>query len=88
MIQDDTYKTLTAPSKGSYKEKGSRFLAFAFPVVSDEEVKEQLAFLRKNIMMPGIIAMPIVLDPINLYTGSMMMVSLQEQLADPYTDRL
>jgi uncharacterized YigZ family protein len=48
MLQDDTYKTLTALSKGSYKEKGSRFLAFAFPVVSEEEVKEQLTLLRKE----------------------------------------
>ena len=48
MLHDDTYKTISAPSKGTYKEKGSKFLAFAFPVASEEDVKEQLALLRKE----------------------------------------
>jgi uncharacterized YigZ family protein len=48
MLHDDIYKTISAPSKGTYKEKGSRFLAFAFPVISEEEVKEQLTLLRKE----------------------------------------
>jgi uncharacterized YigZ family protein len=45
---EDTYLTLAAPSEGIYKEKGSKFLAFAFPVRSEEEVKECLAALRKQ----------------------------------------
>jgi uncharacterized YigZ family protein len=48
MFPDDTYKTISAESKGSYKEKGSKFLAFAFPVISEEEVKEKLTMLRKE----------------------------------------
>jgi len=48
MLPDDTYKTISAVSKGSYKEKGSRFLAFVFPVKSEEEIKEKLAMLRKE----------------------------------------
>jgi uncharacterized YigZ family protein len=44
----DTYFTLKGNSEGFYKEKGSKFLAFAF-VVSDEfEVKEKLAELKKR----------------------------------------
>lgn len=45
---DDTYRTITAPAEGLYKEKGSKFLAFAFPVASVEEVKVHLETLRKK----------------------------------------
>jgi uncharacterized YigZ family protein len=47
-MEHDTYLTLSAPSQGEYKEKGSKFLAFAFPVSSEEEVKAHLASLRKT----------------------------------------
>lgn len=43
-----TYKTLTASSKGYYREKGSRFLAFAMPVRSEEEIDGHLIQLRKD----------------------------------------
>ena len=45
---DDTYHTIKAPSEGLYKEKGSKFLAFAFPVRTVEEVKAHLDQLRKD----------------------------------------
>ncbi|MBQ2508455.1 MAG: YigZ family protein [Bacteroidales bacterium] len=45
---DDTYRTIAAPAEGIYKEKGSRFLAFAIPVVSEQEVKGHLERLRKE----------------------------------------
>ena len=45
---DDTYKTLAAPSEGLYKEKGSKFLAFAYPVRTIDEVKGHLERLRKD----------------------------------------
>ena len=35
----DTYLTISAPSSGTYTEKRSKFLAFAFPVSNVEEVK-------------------------------------------------
>lgn len=44
----DSYKTIKSSSEGEYKEKGSKFLAFAFPVNSEEEVKEKLEELRKS----------------------------------------
>jgi uncharacterized YigZ family protein len=44
----DTYKTISAPSSGLYKSKGSRFIARAYPVESTDEVKEILAALRKE----------------------------------------
>ena len=45
---DDTYRTLAGPSEGLYKEKGSKFLAFAYPVHTIDEVKVHLEQLRKD----------------------------------------
>lgn len=45
---DDTYHTIAGPAEGLYKEKGSKFLAFAFPVRSVEEVKQHLDRLKKE----------------------------------------
>jgi uncharacterized YigZ family protein len=42
------YKTIAAPSQGEFKDKGSKFLAFAFQVDTEEQVKEWLAHLRKE----------------------------------------
>ena len=42
--RNDTFKSLEAPSEGLYKEKGSKFLAFA----SEEEVKRHLERIRKE----------------------------------------
>lgn len=48
MLFDDTYYTISSSSHGIYKEKGSRFIALAFPVSSEEDIKMQLAELRKE----------------------------------------
>ncbi len=45
---EDTYRTIKAPSQGIYKEKGSKFMAFAFPVTTEAEVKAHLDTLRKQ----------------------------------------
>jgi uncharacterized YigZ family protein len=45
---DDTYQTIAAPAEGLYKEKGSKFLAFAFPVHDENEVKALLESKRKE----------------------------------------
>ena len=47
-MESDNYKTIRSPSEGIYKEKGSRFLAFAFPVVSQEEIKPVIEGIRKE----------------------------------------
>lgn len=47
-MESDNYKTINSSSKGIYKEKGSRFLAFAFPVASQEEIKLILEGIRKE----------------------------------------
>lgn len=45
---EDSYFTIVGPSEGLYKEKGSKFLAFAWPVKTEEEANERLAELRKR----------------------------------------
>lgn len=48
MLFDDTYKTIASHSEGTYRDKGSKFIAFAFPIKSDEEVKDILQKLRSE----------------------------------------
>ncbi len=48
MMFDDTYKMLETPGEGLYKEKGSKFIASAFTVMSEEEAKQALAEARKK----------------------------------------
>lgn len=48
MLFEDTYLTIAQACEGLYKEKGSKFIAFAYPVSSEEDVKNRLADLRKE----------------------------------------
>ncbi len=48
MEQPDVYKTILNPSDGSYKEKGSKFLAFAFPVMDEDVIKKHIQDLRQK----------------------------------------
>lgn len=45
---DDQYLMLRGPAEGLYKEKGSKFIALAMPVHTEEEVKEALVSIRKK----------------------------------------
>ncbi len=44
----DTFLTIEKPSEGLYKEKGSKFLAFAYPVSTEEEIKKYIEALKKK----------------------------------------
>ena len=44
----EKYKTISRTSEGYYKEKGSKFFAFAYPVSSEEEIKDIQQKLRKD----------------------------------------
>ena len=48
MKTEDTYKTIKSVSRGIYKEKGSRFIAYALPVTSVDEIKSILDGYRKK----------------------------------------
>jgi uncharacterized YigZ family protein len=44
----DIYHTILSPSEGAYTDKRSKFLSFAFPVVSVEEAKAYISSLSKK----------------------------------------
>jgi len=48
MITVTAYQTLAAPAEGFYKEKGSKFLAFAYPVNDQQAIEQHLQQLRKQ----------------------------------------
>lgn len=48
MLFDDTYLTISETVEGLFKDRGSKFIAYAFPVSSEAEVKEQLRRLRST----------------------------------------
>lgn len=43
-----SFLTIEKPAEGLYKELGSKFLAYAFPVSSESEIKANLEVLRKK----------------------------------------
>ena len=43
----DKYKQIKSATTGVYKEKGSKFIAYSFPVHSEENVKEKLEEVKK-----------------------------------------
>jgi uncharacterized YigZ family protein len=47
--EKDTYKTILKASKEVlFKEKGSKFYGYAFPVTSEDEVKQQIENLKQH----------------------------------------
>lgn len=48
MLFDDTYRTITQKSQGLFKDKGSKFIAYAIPVHKEEQIKSELELLRKE----------------------------------------
>ena len=44
----DAYRSIAARSKGLFKDNGSRFIALAFPVETEEEVRDIVAGLKKE----------------------------------------
>ena len=48
-MKEDVYKTIEKPSVETlFKEKGSKFFGYTFPVTSEDDVKERLEELRKK----------------------------------------
>lgn len=47
-MDEFSYLTVSAPAEGLYKEKGSKFLSFVFPVADEVDVKRCLERLRKE----------------------------------------
>ena len=46
MLFDDTYRTIEKPSEGIFRDRGSKFLSFVYPVTNETELKSNLTQLR------------------------------------------
>ena len=48
-MKEDVYKTIEIASEETlFKEKGSKFFGYAFPVLSEDDVKRCLEILKKK----------------------------------------
>ncbi|MBC5623387.1 MULTISPECIES: IMPACT family protein [Butyricimonas] len=45
-MEEDKYRTVNAIAEGLYKEKGSRFISFIYPVKTEEEIKDILTEIK------------------------------------------
>lgn len=43
----DTYRTIRAQSTGEFRDKGSKFLAYAYPIETDDDIEAGLTEVRK-----------------------------------------
>lgn len=50
IMSDTTFKTISSSTEGIYKEKGSKFLSFAFPVNNADEINEIVKDYRKRFL--------------------------------------
>lgn len=48
MLFEDTYKTIKSPVEGLFKDRGSKFLAYAYPIEHENEVKSLVENLKKE----------------------------------------
>ena len=46
-MKKDTYHTLAGPTEGEFKDRGSKFIAFAFPVYTEADWQQALLDVRK-----------------------------------------
>ncbi len=48
MLFEDTYRTIETPVEGIFRDRGSKFLAFAYPLNSENELKEIILQLKSQ----------------------------------------
>ncbi len=48
MLFTDTYNTIEARTESSFRDRGSKFMGYAFPVKNEAEVKQHIAQLKKE----------------------------------------
>lgn len=44
--KEDEYKTIIQPTESLFKDKGSKFFGFAFPVQNEDKIKENLEYIK------------------------------------------
>jgi uncharacterized YigZ family protein len=48
MLFEDTYSTIEKPGEGIFRDRGSKFLGYAYPIISDQDIKEIVAKLKQE----------------------------------------
>ena len=48
MLFDDTYLTIEKPSEGIFRDRGSKFLAYAYPIASEQDIKQIVSGLKQK----------------------------------------
>jgi uncharacterized YigZ family protein len=48
MLFDDTYLTIEKPSEGIFRDRGSKFLAHAYPITSEQNIKPIISNLKQE----------------------------------------
>ncbi len=48
MLFSDTYLTVSKKSEGLFKDKGSKFISYVFPVKTETEIKSILSLIKKE----------------------------------------
>ncbi|HEY5327384.1 MAG TPA: YigZ family protein, partial [Mucilaginibacter sp.] len=48
MLFDDRYRTIEKPAEGIFRDRGSKFLAFAYPINSENDLKSILSQLKNE----------------------------------------
>ncbi|MFC4210664.1 IMPACT family protein [Pedobacter lithocola] len=46
MLFDDAYRTIAGNAEGIFRDKGSKFIAYAYPIRNEDEVKPLIAILK------------------------------------------
>lgn len=48
MLFEDTYFTIDKPCEAVFRDRGSKFIAYAYPISTDQEIKNIVADLKKE----------------------------------------
>lgn len=46
ILQNDSYRTIDKPTEGLFKDKGSKFIAYAFPFRDEEQLKDFISTIK------------------------------------------
>lgn len=48
MLFDDNYRTIAKPAEGLFRDRGSKFIAFAYPLTTEQEFKNYVSELKSQ----------------------------------------
>jgi uncharacterized YigZ family protein len=48
MLFEDTYLTIEKPAEGVFRDRGSKFIAYAYPIITEQEIKNIVADLKRE----------------------------------------